>query len=80
MDIQTNGRYGQVQCPVSERWEESNSGEVYSSVKLLAQEMSNNTKELKNITRWLLLVVCVLALNEKFPQLIESLEKLKNFL
>lgn len=80
MDIQTNGRFRQVQCPVSERWEESNSGEVYSSVKLLAEAVNNNTKETRNITRWLLLVVSVIALAEKLPQAVEALEKLKHFL
>ena len=73
MDIQTNGRFRQVQCPVSERWEESNSGEVYSSVKLLAEAVNNNTAETKNITKLLLWVVCIIALAEKAPEIIEKL-------
>lgn len=76
MDIQANGPLRPIKCPVSERWDESNSGEVYSSVKLLAEAVQNNTAETKNITKLLLWVVCIIALAEKAPEIIDKLKHL----
>ena len=76
MDVQRNGPFRPIICPVADRWEESNSGEVNESVKILAAEIRNNTAETKNITKLLLWVVCIIALAEKAPEIIDKLMKI----